>query len=172
MPRVIGQTAEAQKRKTTGAKQFRKWTEESLLEEIASRRTQAEADVVKRILRWADEHMDRILWGHGVTWGSAIPILERDSRQHTVVALWSGSAMELRFQYLRASPPFDKREKLTELARRLSDIPGVSLQDDAADRLRPTLAYSKLTNEPAMQHFLSVLTWVVTEIKSASRDAR
>jgi hypothetical protein len=49
---------------------------------------------------------------------------------------------------------------------RLNEIPGVALPEDSITR-RPSIPLSTLQDEPVLAQFLTVLEWVVGEIKTA-----
>jgi hypothetical protein len=53
VPRVIGVTAEAQQKKQAGTSSARVWDEASFLEDLTTRRGEAEADVVRQLQDWA-----------------------------------------------------------------------------------------------------------------------
>src|SRR3712207_9290538 len=53
VPRVIGQTAEAQQRKTVATGLRRKWDEQQFMDELATRRGTADVEAARPILEWA-----------------------------------------------------------------------------------------------------------------------
>ncbi len=65
VPRVIGQTAEAQKKKTVATSPRLKWNEQQFMEALHTRRGEAEVAVAKIILNCVTERGTRIWWGEG-----------------------------------------------------------------------------------------------------------
>ena len=51
------------------------------------------------------------------------------------------------------------------MLRRLNEIPGVSMADDAITR-RPRMELKTLTNPQAMQRFFEVLDWMVEQMQT------
>jgi hypothetical protein len=60
VPRVVGQTAEAQHRKSSGSRPSRQWNEASFLQKLETRRSAEEARIAKAILEWAESKNLRI----------------------------------------------------------------------------------------------------------------
>ena len=73
VPSVIGQTQEAQQRKSTGTsstRQIRQWDEVSFFKEIRSRHGAIEGMLLKKLLQWGKDHATRMNWGKGTRSGS------------------------------------------------------------------------------------------------------
>jgi hypothetical protein len=66
---------------------------------------------------------------------------------------------------MQSRPPFDDETRRLELLRRLNGIPGVALPEDSITR-RPGIPLSTLQDEAVLAQFLTVLEWVVREIKT------
>ena len=164
VPKVIGQTAVAdRKKRPSGSKQ---WDERSFISTLRAQRGDKEAEVAKRILEWAKVHMPAIWWGKGKKYGGFIPGIYHKGKWHQLIEVWTNGYVELQFQYMKTkSPPFDKREPRLEFLRRCNEIRGVHLPEEAIDK-RPSIPLSVLTNEEALEQFLSVLEWAVEEIRS------
>jgi hypothetical protein len=77
--------------------------------------------------------------------------------------LWTSGKVEIGFQTIQ-KPPFDDRAKREELARRLNQIGGVAIQDDALD-LRPSIPLQRLTPEAALVILLQAMDWFVAQLK-------
>lgn len=75
VPRVYGQTAEAETRKGTGRKDERQWEEASFFDDLQSRTDSEEATVARKILDWSKRFFPEISWGKGGQDGSFIPVL-------------------------------------------------------------------------------------------------
>lgn len=64
--------------------------------------------------------------------------------------------------------PFGDEAKRSELARRLTTIPGVKIPGDSLAR-RPAFDISLLTAAGAIDKFLGAYDWVLSEYDSASQ---
>ena len=77
VPRVIGQTAEVEARKGRRAPRgARRWDIESIVAELESNRSSAEARVARELHDWVLERGWRPTFGKGAVDGSFIPVLE------------------------------------------------------------------------------------------------
>jgi hypothetical protein len=70
VPTVIGQTAEAQRKKAEPSRGGRQWDVSSFLQKLRSRRGMEETEVARKILEWAESNRLRIWWGKGQKDGS------------------------------------------------------------------------------------------------------
>ena len=168
VPRVIGQTAEAQQKKSSARREARQWDEPSFFQELEARQGSAEAAVARKILEWAKVNMPSIWWGRGKRSGSFIPGLDHNGVWHQVIGIWTYGSLEMQFQYMQSKPssPFADDSKRLELLRRLNEIPGVALPADSITR-RPGIPLSTLKDEAVLEQFLEALAWVVQEIKAS-----
>jgi hypothetical protein len=138
VPRLIGQTAEAQIRKAIGTTQ-RQWDESSFFQELERRRGEREASVCREILRWGRQKNVKPWWGKGAKDGSFLLRFETGSSIYHLVSAWTYGRVEIQFKLLSDEPPFDDVDKRLELLRLLNQIPGASLERDAIDR-RPSIS--------------------------------
>src|SRR5262249_22914072 len=160
VPRVIGQTAEAEQKKSAGGSEARHWDESSFFRELEARRPLEESRAARKLLDWAKVSMPDIWWGKGRKDGSFFPGLTLKGATRTVFAVYTYGNVEMQFQYMRAVPPFDDRTKRLEFLRRLNGISGVKIPEDAIER-RPSIPLSVLTNDTALKEFISALDWYV-----------
>lgn len=70
VPRVLGQTAQAQQRKLGGTRETRFWDEQSFLAHLRMRQGIETAQTAEDIIAWARTHFPRIVWGKGKQDGS------------------------------------------------------------------------------------------------------
>jgi hypothetical protein len=156
VPRVIGQRT-----KTAATK--RKWDETSFFQALEARCSLEHADVARRILSWAAGKGLRMSWGGGSRDGSFFPVVDHLGMWYTLIAVWTYGRAEMQFQYLTTRPPFEDPSQRLELVRRLNQLPGVSIPDDAVSR-RPAFDLSVLGDPAAMSLFTHGLDWAVDEI--------
>jgi hypothetical protein len=165
VPRVIGETAEAQRAKGDQSRKKRKWDEASFMADLTTRRGPEDAAVAERILRWARDQGLDIWWGEGEKDGSFFPMLRHGNQSYWTVSVWTYGRVEVQFQVMRSRPPFDDEMKRLALARELSKIAGIAVSDEAINR-RPSFPLSVLKPPDAMEHFLGALEGILREIKN------
>lgn len=165
VPRVFGKTAEAE-----GAKTIRlpktKWDESRFMDALTQRRNSSEANAAREILVWAKKNASRIWWGEGSKDGSFFPMFDHNGQPNWIIGVWSGGTIEMPFQHLRKSKPFDEENRRIEYVNLLNKIPGVQISPDAIGR-RPSVPLSALTTPDTMSQFLKTLEWYLEQIKSA-----
>lgn len=165
VPRVVGQTAEAQRRKSTAAKPKRQWDETTFFAELAAKKDPLEVSAMKNILKWAIKNSDYIWWGKGNVFGSFVPTVKHKGRDHQLFAAWTMGTIETYFQHYQSKPPFADEEKRRQLQSKLEEIPGIELPPDAIFK-RPSIQISALVEPNKLQQFLAVFDWVIEEIRA------
>jgi hypothetical protein len=163
VPKVMGQTAGADTKKRRGASAARQWDEASFFEELETTRGAEEAEVARRILEWANEKMPAIWWGRGAQNGGFIPGLDHKGKWRQLVEVWTYGTIEVQFQYMRKSTPFDVDANRLDLLHRLNEIPGVEIPEDALNR-RPGVPLSIFSDEANLERLLGALDWAVEQI--------
>jgi hypothetical protein len=169
VPRVVGQTVEAERKKGGSKPAERQWDEASFLEDLRQRRGDKETDAARTILKWAKEAQLRLWWGKGSSYGSFFPMLDFKGEPHWVVSVWTYGRVEIPFQWMVPRKPFADQarrlERRLELRDRLNKIPGVEIPADAITR-RPAIPLAVFTDPTALKEFLSVLDWYIAEVKA------
>jgi hypothetical protein len=164
VPRIIGQTAEAQKRKAASPQIEKQWDASSFFVELETRRGASQAAAARRILDWATNRVTRVWWGRGSKYGSFVPVLAHKGRDHQLFAIWTYGSAEIYFYWYQNKPPFDSEVKRRELRNKLNQIPGVTIAESAIAK-SPGIPLSALEGEAPAKQFLEVFDWVVEEIK-------
>lgn len=165
VPRVIGQTAEAQRAKVGAGQPGRQWDEPSFLEDLKRGRNPEEAQVANKILRWARQHKMDEQWGRGKVDGSFVPVLKHAGREHKPFAMWSSGSIQLYFAVYQSKPPFDSEEQRREIQKQLNAISDVAISDNEIDKY-PSIPLAVLTDEAKLQQFLAVFDWFLQEVKA------
>jgi hypothetical protein len=124
VPRLIGQTVEAERKKGRSAAE-KQWDEVSFFEELRQRRGEKEAEAARGILAWAKKSVPRIWWGKGNKDGSFYPMLDHKGEKHFVISVWTYGRAEIPFQWMLTRKPFDDEAKRLDLRDRLNKIPGL-----------------------------------------------
>lgn len=166
VPRVIGQTVEAERKKGGSGPPEKQWDEASFFEDLRQRRGDKEAEVARTILAWAKKSVPRIWWGKGSKDGSFYPMLDYKGESHWVVSVWTYGRAEIPFQWMVPRKPFGDEAKRLEMRDRLNRIRGVQMPADAISR-RPTIPLTVFTDPAALEAFLSVLDWYISEVKAS-----
>lgn len=156
-PRILGQSAKAEQRKSKQPK--RKWNE---IEFMAELEQQSPEDVksAKKILQWAKENNMRIWWGEGRKLGSYFPMLDLPDGSHLFFSVWTNGRVELQFQWMRNYPQFEDPEMRLTFLRKLTAIKGVDVPEDAIER-RPSFPLEALRNEENLTEFFEVMEWTI-----------
>ena len=163
VPRVIGQTAEAERRKgsTVSTKQ---WDEASVFEILGSRADPNEAAVARRILEWASGQGLRIWWGKGATEGSFYPMFDHDGRSQYTIAVRTGTkAGYIQLQLPLMVAPFDTQAKRADLIARLRAEIGWAVPDGAKYE---GLRLSELARPEKLSALFRVLDWIVAQTRA------
>jgi len=163
VPRVVGQTAEAQGRKAAGTRPRRQWNEESIIEELKQHHGAEIIEVAEKVISWSKEHCSRITFGSGKNWGSTIPYLCCGDIWYNPFALWTDGTIEIKFTQLKLRPPFKSLESRQKLAGHLNEIEGVNIGDDKVDK-RPSFKLSLLVDPNSLNLFFKAMEWTVGEI--------
>lgn len=166
VPRVIGQTVKAQQKKSGSTTPKRQWDEVSYFAELQQAFNSTEVDVARRLLNWAKPKVTEIWWGKGTTIGSFVPILSHKGTDHQLCAVFTSGVVEIYFQWYQYKAPFDSEEKRLELLKRLNAIPGVSIPENAIVR-RPSIPFSTLAKDDALQQFIAAFEWMIGEIRAS-----
>ncbi|MCI0730562.1 MAG: CBS domain-containing protein [Chloroflexi bacterium] len=142
------------------------WDETSFFAKLAERNDPMEEAFARTMLEWASANVTTVRWGKGLQYGSFVPILRHKGQEHQLFTIWSNGLLETHFQWYQHKAPFSDLAKRQELLRRLNEIPGVSLPDDAVVR-RPTIPFSVFADEANLQRLIEVWEWVIREIRAS-----
>lgn len=167
VPRVIGQTAEAQHKKSNAMRERRRWDESSFFAEIKARQGADEAQMARSIYLWAksQEPEIQIHWGTGDTYGGfAAGLHHRGRKPYQLFTVDIAGRMEISADNYGSQPPFNAEQNWLELRNKLSSI-GLSLPTEPGERRSPSLALSTLEDEFALQQVMETFNWAIEQIK-------
>jgi hypothetical protein len=162
VPRVFGQTAEADRRKTVSAR-GEAWTEPRFFEVLKTKGS-VDLTIGQNIYEWSQGKMSRILWGHGVLYGSFIPEFDFGGLTYQPFAVWTSGQVNIYFQYFRRKPPFESDQKRLELLGLLNAFLPTKLPADAINR-QPGISMADIAKGEMGQTFLNAFDWFINEIK-------
>jgi hypothetical protein len=166
VPRVLGQTAEArQRRASSSGRGARPWDAESFLAATTQATGEADAEVARRILDWAETAYSRIDWGNGAR-GRFTPGLDHGGRSYYPMHVWTTGKVAFQFYWMKGWPPFDTDDKRLELLRKLNEIPGIDFPENAIAQ-KPSTRLEIFRDDRNLQTLLSVLEWFAAEARSS-----
>ncbi len=164
--KVIGQTAEAQQRKASTARERRQWDESSFLLEYEARYGEDEAAMVKEIHDWIGSHSSlQLQWATGDTYGGFAARLALPRQPAELFFLGIDGTLQISSDVYSVLPPFTLEPEWYELRNRLSSI-GLSLPIDPNERRLPNFQLSTLPDAHAIEPVLSTFDWVVSKINA------
>jgi hypothetical protein len=167
VPRVIGQTAEAQQKKSSATRERRRWDESSFFAEIKARGGADEAQIAREIYAWVKDRspeMD-IQWGTGDTYGGfAANLHQKGKKPYQLFTVNIAGKMEISAHNYGSQRPFNQEEKWLELRNKLSSI-GLSLPTEPGERRSPSLALFTLQDASALNQVIETFDWITEEIK-------
>jgi uncharacterized DUF497 family protein len=169
VPRIIGQTAEAQQKKSSATRERRRWDNVSFFAELKSRRGEDEAEMASLIHDWVRSQDDEVEvhWGTGDTYGGfAAQLNQRGRKPHQLFTVDISGRLEISSHNYGSQSPFDEEDKWLELRSKLSSI-GLSLPISPTERRSPSLPLSTLQDEAALNLVLETFDWIVEEIQSS-----
>ena len=165
VPRVIGQTVQAERKKSgTSPRSHRKWDEASFMNHMEEINSATERRLARRILTWCrDQNLD-ILWGRGVTDGSFYPASSQGGLKHRYFEIWCDSgAVRLRLGDMKA--PFETEKRRSDILHQIQAISGVNLNHADVSKY-PGFSLSDLDEGDRVEQFLNIFDWVVGEIRA------
>jgi hypothetical protein len=166
VPRVIGQTEDAQKRKSGGVRATRQWDEQTFFQELRNKEGEDVCTVARNLFEWVNNNGARIWWGKGKKDGAFIPVFDKNKIDYFPIAVRTGFSyayIQIQFEPLSSRPPFDNEERRLELLNRLNKVQGINLPLDSISRY-PSFPLSILTEKDSYNTFLETLNWFLTEI--------
>jgi hypothetical protein len=171
IPRVVGQTAEAQQKKSSTSSGRVRSDEESFFKELEARQGADTVAAVRRIQHWAiDDKLPRFEWRRSRQHEMFYPCLDHNDVPYFPLKIRTDGKVEVIFRWLNTrvpkKPPFDDEEKRLELLWRLNEIPGVDISEARINGI-PTFPLSALRDEAALNQFLGVLDWFVQEVRES-----
>lgn len=163
VPRVIGQTSNAQSVKGRQKSTEENWSEETFFAELTKLKGTIEAEIAKKILEWIKTKVNTIWYGVGRR-GSLVPINKSKDREsyRFCFALWTDGNVEIYFQHMKTRPPFDSEEKRFELLNKLNQIKGVNIASEKISA-RPSFPISTLTETTELNKFIDAFNWYWSE---------
>jgi hypothetical protein len=165
VPRILGQTAEAESKKGSSSRgPTRAWDEATFFASVAEK---CDSNVITAVRRLYD-------WGrtsHGIFWGKgrdngAFGVRHRSGIPVLYVSAAGGVSPP--FARLKEVAPFQDDNKRRELLDRLNAVPGVQFPESAIDRHWVGFELKDTPLPDGVQRVIDALTWAANEIDAAA----
>ena len=166
VPRVIGQTIEAQNKKSI-AGEGSSWDRDSLLAAIETRSGNAARVLANQIIDWAESKKLQMYWGKGKVFGSFVPYFKYNGQTFIPFTMYSYGKIEIPFGILRTRPPFNQDFKRVELLNMLNEVSGVNLPADSISK-RPTVLIAEIAKQDSLFRLLACFEWAMKEYREQS----
>lgn len=164
--RVIGQTAEAQKKKSSTSRERRQWDHSSFLSEYKARYGSYEAGLVNHLYQWAESRQSHLCvqWGTGDVYGGfAVKLNDSERNFPELFFLGINGELQISSDNYAALPPFKEEEDWQTLRSKLSSI-GLALPTEASQKRLPNFQLSTLSDDTALQQVITTFNWVVDQV--------
>lgn len=167
VPRLIGQTAGAQQKKSSTTRERRQWDESSFFKEFKVRQGPEEAELARKIYDWICQKLEvKVQWGRGDAYGGfAAEITEKGRKSTTLFTVGISGEFLISSSSYAAQKPFNAHGNWLELRSRMSAI-GLALPMDSTETRLPNFRLSTLQDEAALQRIFETFEWVIQELKS------
>ncbi len=167
VPRVIGQTAVAEKRKGA-VREKRNWNQDLFLLDLAKRRGANQANTAKKTLDWAMTKSVRLWWGSGKQDGSVYFLVDQNEETRYLFAIWSSGKIEFPFPSMARSLPFADAKMRIQLLDRINTIQGVALNKESIEKY-PRIDLETICSPNSFSQFIEIAEWAIEQINEASK---
>jgi hypothetical protein len=162
VPRVIGQTAEAEKKKGT-PRDSRIWDEASFFADYERRHSPEVLEACRKLYDLMNARSTKPGFGRGNIDGSFIPYFDDERGRQQIFNLTTNGKVALTFGWMRV-PPYSEEAKRRELLSRFNEVPGVDLPIDSFNRY-PNFDLIEVVKAHGLQELLDVVDWSIRQIE-------
>ena len=165
VPRMIGQTAAAQGKGALSAASPRPspWTAQELLQRIENAGRAVDAEVVRRILDWADTQRLEQRGGLGSKAANLyFCVQERGGKLLKPLYIYDDARAVLTFDFKGMGACFSDQSRRAELANRLAQATGIQVDPQ---KQYPSIRLDSVRASKAIEGLLDVLSWLVGEMR-------
>jgi hypothetical protein len=158
VPRIIGQTAAAQKKKGPPREQ-REWDEATSLADLVQKQAPAVVAAYRRLFEFLSSRSTQVVYGKGRSYGT-VNFYHSDDREQQLFGLATNGRVGINFAP-RSASPFADEQKRRELAQKLNLVPGISLPFT----LNPSFLLGPVVEQNGLETLLSVMEWAIGEMQ-------
>jgi hypothetical protein len=162
VPRSIGRTAEANKKKLPTTLERRRWDENSFFAEFGLRHGEEEADIARQIYDWCQNRSElTVHWRTGETYGGfVVEMADPYDAFHELFKLGIDGGLEIVSGTYAHWEPFRAPGDWDELRQRYSSI-GLALPPDPEERRSPNFSLSTLRDQTALWKVFDTFEWAI-----------
>ena len=164
VPRVLGQTENARKKKASGASAGKEWDEASFMAALRQGKGDAAHKAAKQLLDWITPQVTNVWWGRGSRYGSIIPTIQHGRTKYFVCRMATEGWLAFRFDWLSKNPPFNDEAVRKELLSRINQIPGMQFSEDVITK-RARVPFEKVTSLEAMEKLKDAVAWLIKQAR-------
>jgi hypothetical protein len=158
VPRVMGQTAEAERKKG------RMWDLDTFLQTLNKNCGKATADLAQRLHDWAQTALGELRFGHGAERGSFGPVLFPDWSQAPIFVVRSDGRFTIRFLHIKAKNGKRNETILKQFIAQLNQIPSLNFTEDDLQG-KPNQPLEPLLNPSHLKLFQEAVLWLRDELQ-------
>ncbi|MEM9771971.1 MAG: hypothetical protein AAF889_10340 [Cyanobacteria bacterium P01_D01_bin.73] len=170
VPRAIGRTAEASKKKSATNLERRRWDEASFFQEMEARQTQEEVEVARELYDWCcDRNSLQVHWRTGDTYGGFVAVYgDGRGAGHEMFKVGIDGGFEIMSQHYANWDPFDSKDEWDQLRAQFSKI-GLALPENREVGRSPNFSLSTLKDPTAFNKVLEVFDWAIDCVRDYYR---
>lgn len=158
VPRVVGQTAEAEKKKSVSIER-RNWDEHSFYQDCENRNSPEVVTAIRALHQTVSGKASYINYGVGKKDGNIIPRFDDNRGKQQFINFSSGGGVGITLQGHQTEPFSDEATRL-ELLRRLNEVPGVQIKDTPC----PSFKLKEVVQQQGVPQLLEVINWAIQRI--------
>jgi len=161
VPRVIGQTTQAQINKTISPAKY--WDRDSFLVKIGEEIGPEERSIITNLLDWFDQSGIQYRFGKGAKIAKCmVYTLQQNGTEVSPFSIDSDANIYLRFDVIKKFPPYDNPEKRKALVKEIQETIGHVKYADKIDAW-PAFSMALLNSEEKLSRFKEIAKTVIGE---------
>lgn len=165
VPRVIGLTETARRKKASGAKAGKQWDEAQFMAALEEGSGAAARNVAEELLRWITPQVTHVWWGTGSTHGGIVPMIQHGKMKYHVCRMATQGWLVFRFDWLYKKPPFSDESVRRQLLAKINEVPGLHFGDNVLTR-RARIPLDKLTTLEALEKLKAAVSWLIEQVNA------
>ena len=169
VPRVLGQTAIAEQKKSSKAGKSAPISETEFLKTLEASTGQSEFQAATHIIAWAKQLSLGQNFNKRQVVSSYTPYVEQVDGYRYPISVQSAGKVYIQMRWLRSCFPFQEENKPHQLWQKLNAVPGVNVSQDSMTGY-PGITLQTLANDDSLRMFLDTMTWVVEELRAAEES--
>jgi len=160
VPKIIGQTAEAEKKKVV-SRESRLWDESSFFAELERCQPPQVAEAIRTLFYRLAEKAANVKFGKGKIYATAYPSFDDDRGRQMHLSLNANDGVltvnlgEMKY------PPFSDLALQNELVSRFNQVPGINIP---ADKHFPNLKIAPVLAKGGFGRLIDVVDWLIAQV--------